>query len=248
MSDLTLLSSRLTDGSAWFDESEHIYYSSSVPEEDFPEEGDKLVSGSQFAGRYKPEFKREMILNAISYKHKIPTEDIERQWELKRQASLDLGNAVHGALELRGESYRTGGPVATCGHSWLQSVTDAFYSDLTRKEEECLHEAFVISEEHKACGLVDRVVIHSWEDRTLSIGDYKTNADLYKGQGKLLKPFSHMKNNPLSAYEIQLNFYAEIVEQAGWTVEGLEVFWLRNFGGPVWDTITVPRFPVLKHL
>lgn len=246
MADLTLLSSQLTPGSAWFDESEHVYY---FHDEAFPDEGDVLVSGSQIAQRYKPEFKRDVILNAISNKYGIPIEVIEKQWDLKREASLELGNAVHHAVELRGESYRTGGPVATCGQKYLESATAAFYDVESRKTEDCLHEQFVIAEELKVCGTIDRVVVHSWERKVLSIGDLKTNADLYKTNGWFLKPFDKLRNNPFSSYVVQLNAYAEIVEAAGWEVSDLDIFWLQHKDGlPVWVTVPVPRVSVLEHL
>ncbi len=240
---MKLLSSALTPGQAYFDEENHEYWA--VTDNHtlgaVKDIGDQMVSGSQFASRYKPTFEREHILNASARKWDHSVEDIERTWTMKRDASLHYGNAVHQALELYGEGLKLDlGKEIICGLPHLAQVTKAFYTP-ERCLEECLHEEFICAPEKGACGLVDRVVIHSWEDRVCSVGDFKTNRDLWDDKGRLLEPFEKIKNSPLGGYTLQLNYYAEILECAGWVVQDLDIFWLTDND---WVTVPVPRVSV----
>lgn len=64
-------------------------------------------------------------------------------------------------------------------------------------------------------GMIDRLVITG--DKSCRIGDYTTNNELDKK--KLLK------------YQKQLSFYAHILQNMGWKVEGLDLYYLNADDG-----------------
>ena len=237
---MELLTSALTEGQAYFDEERHEYW---VGDDENDVVLARLLSGSQIAERYKPEFPREVILNSLAAKHGVDPDVFARSWDLKRDASLHFGNAVHTALQAYGEGLHVPGKEVICAAPFLNEITRDFFTD-ARREEEALYESFVINEEHGTCGLVDRVVVLSWDERVCVVEDVKTNADLHKGSGKLLGPFSKLPNTPWGSYTIQLNAYAEMLEAAGWTVEGLTIHHLKDG----WKELPVDRVKVLEHL
>jgi len=232
---MELLTSSLTGGSAWFDEERHLYFMDGQPH--------RLLSGSQIAKAFTPEFPRDVILASLEKKHGVRREVFETSWNLKRDASLHYGNAIHVALQAYGEGLDVPGKPVICAAPHLNQITREFFTD-ERREEEALYEQFVISEEHGTCGLVDRVVVLSWDERVCVVEDVKTNADLHKGSGKLLGPFSKLPNTPWGSYTIQLNAYAEMLEAAGWTVEGLTIHHLKDG----WKELQVDRVKVLENL
>ena len=60
------------------------------------------------------------------------------------------------------------------------------------------------------------------------IADYKTNKDLLKNyKGKtMIGPFSHLLDNPLNHYVIQLSYYQLLLEQVGVKVSKRVIIWL----------------------
>lgn len=51
----------------------------------------------------------------------------------------------------------------------------------------------------------------------------------------MLAPFDNMPDTPLSGYWLQLSFYARLLKEEGWTVEGLDVI---HLDGLEWVTYT----------
>lgn len=219
------LVSKLTGGSALFDPISHTYVN---------EKGELFESGSKFAKKYQKPFDRENILPAMEEKYGVPADQIEAMWNLKGQVSLDLGNALHGALELYGK-FKDLGEVtgankkpavnsALHDHPILEKAVTEFFKG--REKEAALYEEPVIDEEGLRCGRLDRVLIVNTKKKICRVQDFKSNADINKpNQPKwLLRPFGDMENTPLNGYWLQLSFYSDILKKAGWTVEGMDIF------------------------
>jgi len=73
---------------------------------------------------------------------------------------------------------------------------------------------------YKFAGTADLVWI---TDKGLVIDDYKTNTDLFKAYGYLLKPFANLENNSFNKYQLQLSHYKMMIEQ----ITGIEVYKTR---------------------
>jgi hypothetical protein len=220
---LVTLKSTMTTGQALFDRVNHVYYN---------DKNEKLLGGSTFAKRFQKPFDKENILKAMEDAYGIPKAEIAAMWELKGEASTSFGTGLHAALELYGK-YKDIGEVtgakkginsAMHDHPVIQKAVEEFYKG--REKEDAVYEEFVVDEDRKLCGQLDRVLIVDRDKKICRVQDFKTNADVEKkGYNKtLLKPFTNMKDTPLSGYWIQLSFYANILQAHGWTVEGLDVF------------------------
>lgn len=219
------LTSRMTGGSALFDETGHTYVN---------EKGESYLGGSTFAKQFVKPFEKDQILEAMEAKYGVPKEQIAAMWKLKGDVSSGFGTALHGALELYGK-FKDVGEVtgankkpavnsALHDHPILQKVVEEFYAG--REKEVAFYEEFIEDSTKMLCGQLDRVLIVSAKNKICRVQDFKTNADVNKKgfNGKLLTPFNDMPDTPLSGYWIQLSFYAEILKTKGWTVEALDIF------------------------
>jgi len=66
----------------------------------------------------------------------------------------------------------------------------------------------------------------------LMVLDYKTNKNLYKNfkEQKLLPPFDHLLDMPLSTYKLQLSLYENALCKIGLNVVGRRILWLKPDG------------------
>lgn len=199
--------------------------------------GEQYLSGSIFSSRYKSKFEAETIAGAFGKKHDVSPSDVLDMWKLNGEVSTTLGTAVHNALELYGKylqlSLKTKGTneSALSKNELLRPVVESFFKG--REEENAWYETFIADDVHKLCGSIDRLLIVDEEKKVCRVQDYKTNADINKAQ-TILPPFKGVvKSTSLGAYWLQLSFYAYILQQHGWTVEGLDVF---NYEGGEWKT------------
>lgn len=195
------------------------------------------TGGSTFANRYKKPFNKEAIGSAVAKKYSVATEDVLNMWGLNAEASTSLGTAIHAALELYGKhkhlSIRTKGTVESALHKnpILTPIVESFYKG--RGEEEAGYEVFVANAEKKFCGFIDRLLFVDKDKKIVRVQDYKTNPDIQKEKA-ILDPFKGVvENTELGAYWLQLSFYAWILTQAGYTVQGLDIF---NYDGNGWVT------------
>lgn len=220
----------------FLDENSHTYTDA---------DGNVYQSGSRFAEQFEHPFDKEKILPMYANKVGEEPATIEGFWNTKGQNSRDFGHALHSALELYGKYHDLAEtldkPLGI--HPILLTEVESFFGD--RVDEKALYEPFVASKELKRCGQIDRLVITG--DKTCIIEDYKTNDGINKqGSPAFLKvPFdrespTELRNQPISIYTLQLNFYRTIMESLGWTVEGMRV---HHFGEML-ETVEIPRVDI----
>lgn len=173
-------------------------------------------------------------------------------WGLNREASTGYGTAVHAALENYDTYYKLGdktkkvetfktkpdrvGPnKALSRNPFLKKVVEDFHAkfggDYVR-----LSEQFVWLHDKKLCGSIDRVKVIDSDKKIIRIQDFKTDGDVHEKTYQLTdSPFYKLTqgDNPkmgkelLDLHWLQLSFYAYILKHYGYTVEGLDVYWLN---------------------
>lgn len=213
-----------------FDKEEHKYYDS---------EGNQYLSGSAFASKYKSKFDSSAISANFAKKHDVPQKDILDMWSLNGDVSSSLGTAVHNALELYGKylqlSLKTKGTneSSLTKNELLKPVVESFFAG--REGENARYELFVADEKHGLCGFIDRLLIVDAKKKICRVQDYKTNHTINKAE-TILPPFKGIvPATTLGSYWLQLSFYAYILQQLGWTVEGLDIF---NWEDGEWKAYT----------
>nr|DAV76436.1 MAG TPA: ATP dependent helicase [Caudoviricetes sp.] len=199
--------------------------------------GEDYLSGSAFASKYKSEFDAARISSAMADKYKVPAHSITSMWNLNGEVSTSLGTAVHNALELYGKYLQLSNAIKGTDESALtkneiiRPLVQSFFKD--RENEKAGYEVFVANESHRLCGFIDRLLIVDEEKRICRVQDYKTNHSIERKE-TILPPFKGVvESTVLGAYWLQLSFYAYILQQAGWTVQGLDIF---NWEGGEWKT------------
>lgn len=188
-------------GEIYYDDDKHEYTN---------KEGEVYLSGSVYAKSFQKPFDAKMMAGIMAKKvEKASADDIVAMWELKSEASRDFGNAVHKALQL----YEQYGELAESlnktthshDHPALKKAVDGFIE--AHKGENVLCEVLVVDHEAKHAGRIDRLRIIDTNNKICRVQDYKTNVKADK------EYWTH-----------QLKFYARILEKAGWTVEGRDIF------------------------
>ncbi len=182
-------------------------------------DGKPMLSGSAFAEQYTKPFNKEAILPVFAKKHGVNPALIGDMWRLKAEVSTTFGTAIHKALEFVGKHGDT--MVATSTeftmHPTIKPIVEAFYRG--RENERAEYEIFV--EHDGKVGQIDRLIITG--DKRCIIEDWKTNADMDKGSGKMLAPYEKLSDTAINHYRLQLTFYKKIMEGNGWIVEELRL-------------------------
>lgn len=234
--------SELTGVTVQYDDASHKYTDAG---------GNPYMSGSKFPEQFYSPFDSEMILGKLVAKYpELSAGDIRAMWNLSGDVSTNFGSSVHAALE-NYDKYSGIGAVlageddpnkALSKNALLRTIVEKFHEN--REKEDVLSECFVANEEYKLAGTIDRLLFIDREKKIVRIQDYKTDGDISKKMYQ--KSDSPLKgtvpNTLLGLHFLQLSFYAFILSKAGYTVEGLDVFWLNPdkllAGENPWETFT----------
>lgn len=226
--DTTKLEKLCTDnGCVYFDHDSHAYYDS---------EGTQLMSGSKWSGQFEKPFDSEMVAKQVANKRLTTPDVVLKGWELKGDVSCTYGTAVHKAIECAIKY----GEMPNNPHL-LALVQD--YMIASEKDEQ-VSEQFVLDLEHKICGVID--VLVNKGNKHVVIRDFKTS-DVYKKVSLTpeAKEKWNLKGELLSIYQLQLSFYAFILKNMGYKVDGLEI-WAE--AQEAWDVIKLPVLDIEEAL
>ena len=209
------------------------------------------VSGSTFPAQFYPEFDSEGILDAIAKKHGVSKEAVEAMWGLNRDASTGYGTAVHAALENFINNRELGDKIksvkvlktktnvgpnkALSSNPFIKKIVEDFWSKFG-SDHKRLTEVRTWDTARKLRGTIDLVKVIDADKKIIRIQDFKTDGDIHEKKYQLTtSPFYKMTQGDtpklgkelLDYHWFQLSFYANILTAKGYTVEGLDVFWLN---------------------
>ncbi len=234
--------SELTGVTILYDQDSHKY---------LDKNGNEYLSGSKFPHKFYPDFDSKMIIEKLVAKYPdISGIDISRMWKINGTASTSLGTSIHAALENYDKYSSIGAVLAADGernkalskNPLIRAIVEKFHED--RDTEDVGSECFVANEEYKLAGVIDRVKFIDRDKKIVRIQDYKTDGDIKEKRYQIKdSPFKgKIDNTLLGLHFLQLSFYAFILQKAGYTVEGLDVFWLNGdkllSGENPWETFT----------
>lgn len=204
-----------------------------------------FMSGSKFPEQFYQPFDREGILAAMAEKYNVDADAIEAMWNLNNEASTGYGTAIHAALENYDRNFKLGdktkfvkefktkpteyGPNrALSKNPFIKKIVEDFQEKFGGDYER-LSEVFIWDAGLKLCGSIDRVKFIDRKKKIVRIQDFKTDGDIHEKKYQLAdSPFkSRMGNELLDYHWLQLSFYAFLLEIKGYTVEGLDIYWLN---------------------
>lgn len=225
------------------------------------------MSGSKFPEQFYAPFDKDGVLDALVKKFGVDRQSVELMWSLNGEASTSYGTAIHAAMENYDRNYVLGDKIksvktfktkdpevgpnkALSRNPFLKKIVEDFHEKFGGTYER-FSEQFIWHEGKKLCGSIDRVKVIDLKKKIIRIQDFKTDGDIHEKKYQLTtSPFyaatqgtsATLGKELLDYHWFQLSFYAYILKQFGWTVEGLDVYWLNPTklanGENAWEEFT----------
>jgi len=195
-----------------FEEKRHRYYVEGQP---------ISKSVSALIGEFYEHFDAQQVAPYSAAKMGISTEEVLAHWAAINQESRDRGHRVHNF----GEVYQFNRNLKpSCPQ---EEAIVKFWQDVPEHILPLAAELRMYHFKHLFAGTAD-IILFDTKTQTYIIADYKTNKDLFKNyMGKtMIGPFSHLLDNPLNHYVIQLSYYQLLLEQVGVKVSRRVIIWL----------------------
>lgn len=193
--------------------------------------GHVLLSGSKYADMNSPKFDLEVMLPKTAKAWEVSEEELGTLWKMNSTVSTSFGTAIHNALEIYHNHHKMGEQIkeqkelefnyVLPKQPYLRKIVLDFVEKYGVDNVEA--EALVSDTSKGMAGTIDRLEITG--DMKCRVGDYKTNAEMDAKKKK--------------KYQLQLSFYAQILKNHGWTVEGLDLFHYSDEDGWVKDELEI---------
>ena len=179
------------------------------------------ISVTRLIEEYTQEFDSQAIAEKVAIKEGKTTQEVLDEWEYKNKFACAKGSTCHEFAQslwsgnkykeiLFDNSQEYANAVMKIG---LQATN--FKIDYEDKLEHLADEFVVGSEEYDIASAIDHLFINKLTGGLVLV-DYKTNSDIYKNERyakKMKVPLSHLKDDTLTHYAIQLSIYKYIVEK-----------------------------------
>lgn len=203
--------------------------------------GEKLLSATSWLKQYYKEFDAPKIAEACSKSWGVPVEDILAMWDSKKTVAADLGTLVEAAIQHYDRFYAMGEKIsakngkenpAVALHPIVRKVVEEFAEmDWCPEGVEnvtILPQVLVTDVKNMRVGLVDRLLVTG--EKRGRVQDYKVNIDADKADknNKLLGLYSELEPTKLSKYRLQMSYYADMLKNSGWTIDGLDALVYEN--------------------
>ncbi len=184
---------------------------------------------SKFKGSQNPKLFEFCQLIVDDEDLELKQQEIKDMWRRDNKAAIDRGNRYHIARENR--SLKNGYELNPfTGHEHVvkprvEKVEGAdnysIHRDLYKLEDGYYPELLIFNEELRIAGQSDRVFIETIDNiRYVDVDDYKTNKKITTENRwqNLLPPLDHIPDSKFHKYELQVSFYAWMLEQFGFVV------------------------------
>jgi hypothetical protein len=195
-----------------FEEKKHRYFVDNQP---------LKTSVSGLISKFYEPFNAQLVAPYSAAKAGVTTEEILEEWRVINQESRDRGHRVHNF----GEVYQFNRNLKpSCPQ---EEAIVKFWKDVPEHILPLAAELRMYHFKHLFAGTAD-IILFDTKTQSYIIADYKTNKDLLKNyKGKtMIGPFSHLLDNPLNHYVIQLSYYQLLLEQVGVKVSKRVIIWL----------------------
>lgn len=200
-----------------FDEVSHRYFVNGKP---------LRISVSGILDFFGNKFDAPTVARFVAKSRKITTEEVLSEWKKTNVESLRVGTKTH----LFGEKYPYDNTLVP--ESGYEEAIKKFWDELPSHIELLKCEYRMYHKEKFFAGTAD-LLLRNKETGNIIIGDYKTNKDLFKNASKkkLRGRFSDLVDNPFNKYQIQLNYYQQMLEQIpGIKVSSRKIIWVKPTG------------------
>jgi hypothetical protein len=173
----------------------------------YTHKGIKLQGATTFIKQFTGEFNGEMVAKQCEKSWGFPAKEILDMWNDNSTIAMEMGTLVHKALEYW-EKNKKMGDKSLPKHPILRDIVLGF------------------DKVHTFAGEVVTEALVTDIKSGCRVQDYKVNVESEEisPKNKLKKPYEKLPANKLSKYALQLNYYAQMLENSGWKVDGIDVF------------------------
>ena len=197
--------------------------------------GKQLKSVTEYLKKYYGKFELELIAKVCGKSWGVEPQAVIDLWDSNKDISSLFGTAIHDALEHYEKFSNLGGVIsktreqdenyALPKHPLLKRIILEFIK-INPIKGQVMAEVLLTDIKSGLGGRADRLVILDREKKICRIGDYKINVESDKIEKNLkpFEPFNTLPANKITKYQIQLSIYANMLQKAGWTVTGLDVY------------------------
>lgn len=219
----------------------------------YTHDGKPLVSATEFIKKFYKPFDAETISSVLESKWGVPQASIRDLWDSNGQITSMLGNLIDKTLEFY-EKFKSYGEIISSQqkteqnyclpkHPILRKAVEEFYTLVKDDGAKVLTQVMLTDVKKGFCGQADRIRIIDEEKKICRVQDYKVNIEAEKidKNSKALAPFNELPANKISKYQLQLSFYANMLQASGWKVEGLDVFVYED----TWKHFELPVLQVI---
>lgn len=199
-----------------FNEEDHRYFVSGIPIQ--------YSVSAKIKDFCKP-FNKDLLSSIIAKKENVSPQDILDRWKSISDKAIKIGKEAH----LFGELYAFNRDLRP--QSNYDIAIMRFWNDLPKFVKPVICELQMYHKEQLYAGTADIILLNEKTGK-LIIGDYKSNADLFKNyKGQCLEErFSHLLDTPFNKYQIQLSYYQILLEQTGYEVSSRKIVWIKPDG------------------
>lgn len=212
-----------------------------------------LTGATDFIKKFYKPFDVETISSVLESKWGVPAVTIKELWEMNGKITQDLGNLIDKTLEYY-ENFKSYGEIISSQqkikenyclpkHPILRKAVEEFYNLVKDDGAKVVTQVMLSNVKEGYCGQADRIRIIDADKKICRVQDYKVNIEAEKidKKYKVLAPFAELPSNKISKYQLQLSFYANLLQAAGWTVEALDVFVYED----TWKHFELPVLQVI---
>lgn len=197
----------------------------------------ELLGASKYIKRWIADFDQKGIARVCANQYGCSIDEVLGFWAGSGHVAAAFGTSIHNALE-HFEKFKVIGEIvqnkkgldynkALPTHPALRKIVEEFYAQKLQ-DGKVLTEVLVTNVERGLCGTIDRLLITG--DKKCRVQDYKINigAEEVNRNMKFLGQMATLPKTKLSKYQLQLSFYARLLQLSGWEVSGLDVYVYEN--------------------
>lgn len=215
----------------------------------------KLINATDYIKKFYKPFDVDTISSVLESKWGIPAKVIKDLWDANGNTTSSLGNLIDETLCYY-EKFKDYGEVISSKqgvesnyclpkHPILRKIVEEFYTLVKDGNSKIETQVLLTDIKNGFCGTADRLKIIDLDKKICRVQDFKVNieADKVDSKLKVLSPFNDLPANKISKYQLQLSFYANLLQASGWTVEGLDVFVYED----IWRHFELPVLQVIEN-
>lgn len=176
--------------------------------------------------RYANPFNANKIAPYSAKKEGLSVEQVLKNWRQANRESIKIGNAAH----LFGEKYMFDRTLVP--QTGYDQAIKKFWDEIPDFLIPVFAELKTYHKTRFYAGTID-IVLYNTLNNSWVLADYKTNKDLFKNyKGQMLRgKFSDLLDTPFNKYQIQLNYYKELIEQVPEiNISKMKVVWIKPTG------------------